>query len=202
MRCLQILAAALVLVSPLRGQDGSFGHFEGRVITEWLPDGRRMRLVESFAYVDPTNVRWEAPKDSIVDGASIPRMLWTIIGGPFEGRYRNASVLHDVACVRRDHAWRDVHRMLYNSMRLAAVSALRAKIMYGAVYHFGPRWGADSGVRVMRSEEDAMRMRQYIEERPTVTLSRIEELSSGELQKLHPVIRPEMLRPPNDTTGF
>src|SRR5712692_9140850 len=30
--------------------------------------------------------------------ASIPRAFWSVIGGPLEGQYRNASVFHDVAC--------------------------------------------------------------------------------------------------------
>jgi hypothetical protein len=67
---------------------GPLGYFEGRVIAEWLPDGRQMKLVEDFAYIDNASVRWDAPKGSVIDGASIPRVLWTVIGGPFEGKYR------------------------------------------------------------------------------------------------------------------
>jgi hypothetical protein len=76
----------------------SFGTFVGKVVTEWLDDGRKMKLIEGFGYIDPSGVRWDAPAGWVVDGASIPRIGWSLIGGPFEGRYRNASVIHDIAC--------------------------------------------------------------------------------------------------------
>jgi hypothetical protein len=116
------------------------GRFEGRVIGEWLDDGRRMRLIEPFAYVDPAGERWEAPSRSIVDGASIPRAFWAIVGGPFEGRYRDASVIHDVACVERKQPWEAVHRTFYEACLCGGVEPWRAKTLYAAVYHFGPRW--------------------------------------------------------------
>lgn len=118
----------------------AWGRFEGRVVTRWLDDGRDMALVETFAYVDPARVRWEAPAGSVVNGASIPRPFWSLIGGPFEGRFRNASVVHDVACVERVRPWQQVHRMFYDACRCGRVGAIKAKTMYYAVYHFGPRW--------------------------------------------------------------
>src|SRR5690606_6494125 len=58
----------------------------------------------------------------------------------FEGPYRNASVIHDVACDQKQRPWRDVHRAFYTAMLAAQVDPIKAKIMYGAVYQFGPRW--------------------------------------------------------------
>jgi len=193
-RVLLICSVALV-----PSHDGPFGSFVGTVQAEWLSDNRQMRLLQDFAYIDPSGHRWDAPKGSIVDGASIPRLAWTIIGGPFEGRYRNASVVHDVACVRKTQKWRDVHRMFYNATRLGGTNSLLAKIMYGAVYHFGPRW-ADTTQRLVSSKDDLLRMRQYIEDRPGVSLESIEALTSAELLRLHPVIRPEMSVSMVDTT--
>ncbi len=34
-----------------------------------------------------------------------------------------------------------VHRTFYTAMRASSVDVWRAKVMYAAVYHFGPRWG-------------------------------------------------------------
>src|SRR5688572_30359773 len=65
------------------------GKFEGRVVTVWEDDGRNMRLEEDFAYVDAQGKRWLAPKGSTVNGASIPQEFWSLIGGPFEGPFRN-----------------------------------------------------------------------------------------------------------------
>lgn len=123
-----------------RAVGGEWGRFEGRVVAEWLDDGRDMRLVESFAYVDAADTHWLAPADAVVNGASIPRAFWSVIGGPFAGRFRNASVVHDVACVEKAQGWREVHRMFYEACRCADAPLIKSKIMYYAVYHFGPRW--------------------------------------------------------------
>jgi len=119
----------------------NWGEFVGKVVAEWLPGGRDMKLVKDFAYVDPQGRRWNAPAGSVVNGASIPQFAWSIIGGPFEGRYRDASVIHDVACRTKDHPWQDVHEAFYTAMLASGVETLKAKVMYAAVYHFGPRWG-------------------------------------------------------------
>src|SRR5262245_22637636 len=67
----------------------SFGRFEGEVVASWDDDGRNMTLRQPFAYLDAQNRVWEAPAGSVVNGASIPYGFWSLIGGPFEGQYRN-----------------------------------------------------------------------------------------------------------------
>ncbi len=117
-----------------------WGRFEGDVVARWEHDGRLMTLVEPFAYVDPRQARWEAAAGAVIDGASIPRAFWSVIGSPFAGEFRKASVVHDVACEERNRPWRAVHRMFYEACRLGGVGAGKAKTMYYAVFHFGPRW--------------------------------------------------------------
>lgn len=121
-------------VMELGDRPSGFGRFEGRVVTSWDESGRTMTLLEEFGYVD---------------GASIPRAFWSVIGGPFEGRYRNASVVHDVYCDSQERPWREVHRMFYEACRCGGASAVKSKLMYYAVYHFGPRWGPAERVAAM-----------------------------------------------------
>jgi hypothetical protein len=109
-------------------------------VAEWLEDGRLMKLVEPFGYHDPNGVFWDAPAGATIDGASIPEALQALIGGPFNGRYRNASVIHDWYCDVRTRPWRAVHRVFYDAMLTSGVSKARAKLMYGGVYFGGPRW--------------------------------------------------------------
>src|SRR5690242_3570669 len=93
-----ILSGALGMTFALLGPRASAlgkGAYQGRVITEWLPDNRKMRLIEPFEYIGPDGRRWPVPAGTVVDGASIPQAFWSIIGGPFEGAYRPASVIHD-----------------------------------------------------------------------------------------------------------
>ena len=118
----------------------NWGYYTGEPVTRWNPDGRTMTLLSELHYTDPKGVVWVAPAGSQVDGASIPRYLWSIMGGPFEGKYRNASVLHDVAYGQRNRPWWDCDRMFYNAMRCSGVSAVEAKTMYYALYRFGNHW--------------------------------------------------------------
>jgi hypothetical protein len=62
------------------------------------------------------------------------------MGGPFEGKYRNGSVLHDVAYGQHNRPWWDCDRMFYNAMRCSGVSVGEAKTMYYALYKFGRHW--------------------------------------------------------------
>jgi len=99
-----------------------------------------MTLITELRYTDPQGLVWVAPIGSVVDGASIPRYLWSIMGGPFEGKYRNASVLHDVAYGEHNRPWQDCDRMFYYAMRCSGVSAAEAKTMFYALFRFGHHW--------------------------------------------------------------
>ena len=99
-----------------------------------------MTLLSEVRYTDPDGVVWVAPAGSKVDGASIPRAFWSIIGGPFEGRYRAASVLHDVAYDQQTRPWQQVDRMFYNALRCSGVGVVEAKTMYYALYRHGHHW--------------------------------------------------------------
>jgi hypothetical protein len=169
----------------------SVGHFVGVVKTQWTDDGRNMTLLEDFSYIDPDGLEWKAPKGLVTDGASIPQIAWTPVGGPFEGLYRLAAVVHDAACDRKDRSWESTHEMFYRAMLTAHVDETKAKIMYAAVYHFGPRWelvkvannissGDDSAIiddvqRASRSTSSDIKIeRQMINHsvgRPTETLT-------------------------------
>jgi Protein of unknown function (DUF1353) len=130
--------------NPVAAQSGlggsKWGYYSGDPITKWNPDGRTMTLLSELSYTDPQGIIWDAPAGSVVDGASIPRYLWSFMGGPFEGKYRNASVLHDVAYGEHKRPWWDCDRMFYNAMRCSGVSAVEAKTMYYALYKLGRHW--------------------------------------------------------------
>jgi len=128
----------------------NYGRFVGSVRVEWVrteaPDkgqDRNMRLLEDFTYIDPVGKAWTAHKGYETDGASIPKAFWGIVGGPFEGGYREAAVIHDWYCDSKTEPWKDVHRIFYYACRAAGVDEKKAKTLYAAVRIFGPKWGSD-----------------------------------------------------------
>ena len=119
------------------------GQFIGEVRTRWLSDradNRCMELITDFAYCDDAGIVWTAPAGSVINGASIPRIFWRILGSPYCGSYRYASVVHDVACMNRKRSCEAVHKMFYQAMLDSDVPKLKALVMYFAVKIGGPHW--------------------------------------------------------------
>ena len=119
------------------------GQFSGDLVLKALPDGRTMELVQPFAYVDSKGVNWTVPARTKVDGASIPSVFWSIMGAPYTGKYREASIIHDYYCATRSRHWKAVHKVFLDGMLARGVDKLNAQLMYLAVYRFGPRWDFD-----------------------------------------------------------
>lgn len=134
-----LLVAFCVLGSSAYAQ----GHFVGRVVVEWLASDtsgdRNMKLIEEFAYVDPNGREWTVPEGAVINGASIPRVFWELIGPPFVGNYRRASVVHDYYVFLKQDTPKEVHRMFYDACITGGVPTLKAKIMYAAV-KAGSNW--------------------------------------------------------------
>jgi uncharacterized protein DUF1353 len=166
---LELGVALLLLGCPAPEDTGKCaGEFSGPVEAAWLDeDDRKMKLLRDFSYRDSKGVQWMAPEGSIIDGASIPRWLWTVVGSPFTGPYRKASVVHDVACDTKSKPWLDVHRMFYEACLCGGATETQAKVMYAAVYKYGPRWAPGGGtyfmIRSAMTEDQFKMLKSHIE---------------------------------------
>ncbi|MGH1407491.1 MAG: DUF1353 domain-containing protein [Rhodomicrobiaceae bacterium] len=116
------------------------GKYLDELIVKAKSNGRDLELIQKFQYIDPKNKKWIVPAKTIVDGASIPKPFWSITGGPFSGKYRDASVVHDFFCETRVRPTKEVHRVFYDAMITSGVEEKKAKVMYFAVARFGPKW--------------------------------------------------------------
>jgi hypothetical protein len=116
------------------------GRFVGSVVAQWAENGRDMVLMQPFEFIGPDGQSWPVPAGATVNGASIPKVFWSVIGGPFEGLYRNASVVHDYYCGTRSRPYRQVHKVFYDAMMASGVDHSTAWLMFEAVDRFGPRW--------------------------------------------------------------
>ncbi|RZK23594.1 MAG: DUF1353 domain-containing protein [Hymenobacter sp.] len=126
-------------------EDAAAGEFSATPKIDFIDTpgapNRNVRVMEDFTFTQATDgTAWEAPSGSIVNGASIPRVLWSLVGSPFTGDYVYASIVHDVACDTRARPWRDTHYMFYLACLAGGTRPGRAKLMYLAVRNFGPRW--------------------------------------------------------------
>jgi hypothetical protein len=129
--------------------------FEGEVETQWLRHSgadRDMRLLADFAFIDSRGVVWPGPAGRTVNGASIPAVLWSrIVGTPYVGDYRRATVVHDVACQDKTRPHEEVHYMFYEAMLCDGVAEDQALLMYTAVRLFGPKWPSPVSQRRSRA---------------------------------------------------
>jgi hypothetical protein len=139
-------ACAVIWLATATWAQDSFGRFEGEVVARFHSDGRNLVLEKPFAYVDPNGKRWDVPAGLTTDGASIPRAFW-VSHPPFTGKYRYAAVIHDYYCQTQSEPWQETHEAFYHAMRAAKVDDKTAKVMWAAVYYFGPRWGAGEAKR-------------------------------------------------------
>lgn len=112
----------------------SNGSFSGNPKTEWLSDGanpdRDMKLLEDFTYTDPDGKAWKAPKGAVINGASIPQPLWSIVGSPYTADYRCASIVHDVACDDPTIPRAKADRMFYFACLAGGCTRSQARILY------------------------------------------------------------------------
>jgi hypothetical protein len=176
---LRFLVAAAIFFSFLAlSSTPSFaqGSFTGRVVVEWLtgqnPE-RDMRLIEPFSYTDPKGKKWSVPAGAVINGASIPPSLWSVVGSPYTGSYRRASVIHDYYCGTRSETWQDVHRMFYYAMIAGGVDTIQAKVFYAAVYGGGPRWKAIVSKNLEGNDETTI-----VPVRTTVSSSALEKTNA------------------------
>jgi Protein of unknown function (DUF1353) len=125
---------------------GTKNVFKNNVVAEFLAPKKAMdtyrdiKLIQSFGYIDPRGVHWDAPAGYVTNGASIPPSLWAVVGGPFDGPYRDAAVLHDYYCEAKLRSSDDTHRMYYEAAVARGTSENIASTMYAGIVFGGPKW--------------------------------------------------------------
>ena len=128
------------------------GRYTGQLILEPLQGSQRLKTVLDFGFLDADGRHWPVPPGTSVDGASIPKALLSLWGGPWQGEFRKASVVHDYHCAARRADWQSVHRMFYRAMLVSGVSEPHAKLVYAGLYFAGPRWEDMVGAPARLSE--------------------------------------------------
>jgi hypothetical protein len=100
---------------------------------EFVPGSDNVRTTGVLKYDCPrTKQRFVVPAGFTCDGASIPRILWTLVGHPFDKRWRRESVLHDWFYRTTGHgiSRRMADQIFYYSLRDGGLRYTKALLMY------------------------------------------------------------------------
>ncbi len=89
------------------------------------------KLIAPFVYRNTT-----VPVDFIIDGASIPKIAWSIIGSPWSGKYALATVPHDYGYHTLSKPREEIDKDFIEGMRILGVSLWKRRIMYRMVRMF------------------------------------------------------------------
>lgn len=160
----------------------------------WDPTDWDAKLGHNLTYVDPAERRWDVPSGQINDGASVPKILHSFVGGGHNGLFLGAAIVHDRYCQKEEARtalgveWPDVHRMFYYAMRASDVSEGKAKVMFGAVSCFGPPHSPGQLLRALTAwnPEAGNRARQvypnwsgWSDDDPSIDAARISAMEAG-----------------------
>ena len=111
------------------------GIFVGKLRIERV-DSKHWKLLEPLTYLANDGRRIVVPAGFVADGASIPRLLWPIVGHPMNGKHAEASFVHDyLYATQAGKAYADL--IFLEAMKTRKVSVVRRKSMYYAVKWFG-----------------------------------------------------------------
>ncbi|MDH5716416.1 MAG: DUF1353 domain-containing protein [Spirochaetia bacterium] len=112
----------------------NYGSFSGDPKTKWLSESnepdRYMELLEDFVYTDANGKKWIAKKGTKINGASIPRALWSIVGSPFAGDYRRASIVHDAAIKDSSIEREEADKMFYYACLAGGCSKEQTALLF------------------------------------------------------------------------
>lgn len=112
--------------------------FSGTIKAEWCDDGSdEMILLETCHFIDSKKQIWIAPTGRRINGASIPRILWTLAGSPYTGNGRRASVFHDCAYEDQYRSREETDKMYLEAMLADGTDSEEAYRNYNAVRTFG-----------------------------------------------------------------
>ncbi|WP_136440792.1 DUF1353 domain-containing protein [Pacificoceanicola onchidii] len=148
----QNVDAPVVSCEGYSGARCAFDQAPLRVLQEPVRIGSRpyefFPTASQLNFVDADGTKWLAPRRTLTDGASIPRIFISIVGDPTSPEFINAAAMHDAYCgvgnetgiMFHQARWQDVHKMFYDGLVVGGTDAGVAKLMFAAVWLGGPRW--------------------------------------------------------------
>jgi hypothetical protein len=105
-------------------------------VTELDANVRCWRLNVPLVYEIDTGRLIEVPQGFVTDGASVPRVFWSVL--PPWGRYSRAAVLHDLLCALLDKGTphdeaptrRDADAIFFDAMAASGVNVVTRWVLW------------------------------------------------------------------------
>lgn len=109
--------------------------FSGKTILERI-DSDVYKLKSSLTY-ENDQYKVTIKSGLLTDGASIPKVLWSIIGCPMNGKYVGSALIHDGLYASHALSKEESDLLFLDMMKDNGVTEWRRTLMYYAVKFFG-----------------------------------------------------------------
>ena len=107
--------------------------------TQWRGDGRTMVVTFDFGFRDRAGIWHWSFRGDIIDGASIPKYGWSIVGSPYVGNHRVPAAIHDSDYVYRRNSRKVCDRGFLDSLKFCGASWEKRHFFYRMVRDFGAK---------------------------------------------------------------
>jgi hypothetical protein len=117
--------------------------FNGDVVLEEMKNGF-WKLQDDFMYEDDS-VQVTVKSSFITDGASIPKMFWSILGDPLSNDLLKPAIIHDGLYTLMQLPRDKCDKLLKEMLLFNGTSQVKANLIYYAVRSFGgSHWKKDT----------------------------------------------------------
>ena len=106
----------------------------------WIKGKNKIYLEKTLEYWDNRSKQlFVIPIGFESDCASIPKILWTIVGHPFQAKSRRPSVLHDFLYTNRVVKRKVADQMFYDALIEEGMEEIKAQAFYLCVRLYGKK---------------------------------------------------------------
>jgi hypothetical protein len=117
--------------------------FNGDVILEEMKNGL-WRLQDDFSY-ENDSIQVTVKSSFITDGASIPKLFWSIVGNPLENDILKPTIIHDGLYTIMQFTRLECDKLLRAMLLFNGTSKAKAYLIYYVVRLFGgSHWKKDT----------------------------------------------------------
>jgi len=101
-----------------------------------IAKGRDRRIAEDFTY-ENDKYKITLKRGFVTNGASIPKIFWSILSSPFDGPIIYAACVHDGLYTKRTLPRKECDKLLIEMARENGYSKIKSFLVYNAVRIFG-----------------------------------------------------------------